>query len=117
MNSLIPPLECRIYLLRKTSFTWDEIHKLDLSDFWGIYKELIFQENMEEYQRQINMASLKALIANAVPRKKGASAFTYKDFYKGEKPTRNQQVNEFEALAKKHGIRLPDKELKKRGGD
>lgn len=116
MNSLIPPFECRIYLLRKTSFTWKEIHKLEYSEFWEIYNELIFQESQENWAREHDVATVLTMIANTIPRKKGARASKLTDFFNVPYPSKEKK-DDIEELAEKHNIRLPSKELKKRGGD
>ena len=104
-----------VYLLRKTSLTREAIGKLTPEQFWGILKEVYFQEVVEEYQRQYGTASLLAAIYNTIPRKRGSKIYQASDFLKTPMPERNPKPQEdIDKLAEERGIKLPAKELKSR---
>ena len=104
-----------IYLLRKTSLTRTEIGKLKPDQFNAIIKEVYYQENIEEYRRQYGVATILAAIYNTIPRKRGSKIFEANDFLSGEMPARNEPPNELEQIASKNDVKLPTKEIKKRG--
>uniref|UniRef100_A0A6M3IPI8 Uncharacterized protein n=1 Tax=viral metagenome TaxID=1070528 RepID=A0A6M3IPI8_9ZZZZ len=102
--------EAIIYLLRKTSLTRTEIGKLKPEQLNAVIKEVLYQEAVEEYQRQYSVASIMAAIYNTIPRK-SRKVFQAKDFLKGDIPTREPKrpnIN-VEVLAKQKGIILPSK--------
>ncbi len=112
-DSVLPPNEYTVYILRKTNLNRREIKKLTLPQFWDLYKEVYFQESVDEWRNQHSVASIMAAIYNTIPRKRGAKASQARDFLPSDMPTRNP-VNPVEALASKQGVKLPNKELKDR---
>ena len=104
--------EAIVYLLRKTSLTRTEIGKLKPDQFNAIIKEVLFQENIDEYRRQYGIATILAAIYNTIPRRRGSKA---SDFLSSGMPSRNKPQNELEQIASKHNIKLPTKEIKNRG--
>ena len=103
--------EIIVYLLRKTSLTRSEIGKLKPDQLNAIIREVSFQEAVENYREQHNIASILAAIYNTIPRKSGHKALTAKDFLTGDMPTREgkRPDTNVEILAKLKGIILPSK--------
>lgn len=102
--------EAIVYLLRKTSLTRSEIGKLTPGQFNGILKEVYYQEAVEEYRNQFNVASMLAAIYNTIPRKQGSKVLKASDFLTGDMPERNPQPKDsLDKMAENIGIKLPSK--------
>jgi len=102
--------EAIVYIARKLGWSRREIGDLTPQQFVDILKELSYQESLEDYRTQHNVASILAAIYNTIPRKKGSKTFKASDFI-GESPQRNAtpKENSIELLAKRRGIKLPSK--------
>ena len=101
-------IEHIVYLLRKTNLTIDEIRNLELSQFYQIVNETYFQESIDKWETQHNLASLLAAIYNTIPRGKAARQFSSKDFYDVERPSKVlKPKTDLDSLAKEIGIKLP----------
>ncbi len=100
--------EAIVYLLRKTSLTRAEIGKLTPSQFAEILKELYYQESVEEYRNQFNVAEVLAAVYNTIPRRQGSKVYKASDFLTGGPPERNPQPeNTLDKMAEEKGIKLP----------
>lgn len=106
--------EAIVYLLRKTSLTREEIGHLSPAQFGELIKEVSYQEAVETYQQQHQLASLLAAIYNTIPRKRGSKVFKAEDFLVSDPPQRNLKADSLDEIANERGIRLPSKELKNR---
>lgn len=106
--------ESIIYLARKLGWTRKEIGQLTQTQFTEVINEIIYQESVEQYNRNYQVASILAAIYNTIPTK-SKKVFKPSDFLKGDEPERNKRQNTLEELATKHNINLPTKELKNRG--
>src|SRR3990167_4440767 len=107
--------EAIVYLLRKTNLTRSEIGKLTLLQLNEIFKEVSYQESLDNYREQHSVASILAAIYNTIPRKRGSKVFKAEDFLKGDMPQRNPKLEDsLETIANQRGIKLPTKELKDR---
>jgi len=84
----------------------EEIRKLKPEQFEEILKELAFQEQIEEYQRNYRTALLRATILNCTPRKDNRR-YKAEDFV-GRMPER-ESVNALN-LARERGLKVPRKE-------
>jgi hypothetical protein len=102
------------YLLRKTSLTRTEIGKLTPEQFSEIVKEVGFQESVEDYRNQYNVALIASAIYNTIPRRKGSKAVKISDLLQGEMPTRGEKIDTFDDLAETRGVKSPNKELRER---
>ena len=100
--------EMVIFLSRKLHWNKQEIGSLTLAQFFAVYNELAYQESLDRWEAQTNLATLLAAIYNTIPRSRGAKAFTSEDFYKARKPGRISQHPETnDSLIGEIGIRLP----------
>ena len=106
--------EAIVYLARKLHWTRDEIGELTLQQFYEVLKELQYQESLETYREQHNIASLLAAIYNTIPRKRGSKTFKASDFLRSDIPERHEPKDSLEEMADKRGVKLPIKELKER---
>lgn len=104
------------YLLRKTGMPLAEIKGLDLQQFQQLLEEVIYQEEVAEYEVIHYLAQILAAIANTVPRR-GGRTFTASDLINVKRPTRpgSEEVKVdtregLEIMAKRFGIKLPSKE-------
>ncbi len=95
-----------VYIVRKLKWTKDEIGKLNLAQAAEIFNELVYQESVENYLRQYNVASILAAIYNTIPRR-GGKILHAEDFMPIERPHRIGESSEVDKLADSEGIRLP----------
>jgi len=58
-----------VYLLRKTSLTLEAIGKMSPYQFSILLREVHYQESVENYYRQLDVATILAAIYNTIPRK------------------------------------------------
>ncbi len=104
------------YLLRKTGMTLTEIRGLTPEQFADLYEEVGFQESVEGYERNHQVANVLAVIANTVQRK-SPKTYRVSDFLTGSPPNRDgvdievQSMEALKALAAKFNIRLPGREI------
>ena len=114
-DSILPPNEYLIYILRKTNLNRKEIRELTLHQFWSLYNEVYYQELVDEWRNQYSIASILAAIYNTIPRKRGSRTLKVSDFLKGEMPQRiTKPQDSIEKMAEDRGIKLPIKELRER---
>ena len=111
---MIPPeqkLEIVVYIARKLGWTREQIGELTLIQFVTLYNELVFQESLDRWEAQQNLAALLAAIYNTIPRSRGAKTFSVKDFYDVPRPTRGGEdkkvMDEVDTMANEAGIILP----------
>ena len=97
-----------IFLSRKLHWTRREIGSLTPAQFITIYNELTYQESLDKWEAQTNLATLLAAIYNTIPRAKGSRPFTTEDFYRAKRPERISQHLEIkDGMIEELGIRLP----------
>ncbi len=113
---MIPPeqkLEMVVYIARKLGWAREDIGKLTLRQFVELFNELIFQESVDKWESQYNLAMLLAAIYNTIPKSRGGKTFSAKDFYDMPKPSKGgedkQVMTEVDQEANKAGIILPSK--------
>jgi len=100
--------EMIIFLSRKLHWTKQEIGSLTLAQFFAVYNELAYQELLDKWEAQTNLATLLAAIYNTIPRGRGSRPFTVEDFCKTRKPERISQYPETkDSMIEEIGIRLP----------
>jgi len=100
--------EVVVYLARKLHWTREEIGKLSPTQADGLVTELLYQESVERYNQNYQVASILAAIYNTIPRKRGSKALKASDFLAGSEPQRNPQPQTtLEEEAEKKGIKLP----------
>lgn len=103
--------EMSVYLARKCGWTLADIGKLTPSQFVNIYNELIYQESVDIWERQHQLAVLLAAIYNTIPKGRGGKVFEAKDFYNVPRPTKQEKdkqiMTEVDKKATELGIVLP----------
>ena len=104
-------LEIGVYIARKTGWTWDYIGELPVAKLVSIYSELIFQESVDKWESNRNLAEVLAAVYNTIPRQKGSKTFSAKDFYDTQQPSRDGvgkvEMDEVDSMADAIGIQLP----------
>lgn len=100
--------EAVIYLLRKTSLTLKEIGGLTPNQFAQILKEIQYQEAVETYERQYEVASILSAIYTTIPQKH-PKRYKPSDFLKTEPPQRigTKKVKGIKNSLKDKGIEFP----------
>jgi len=97
-----------VYIARKTHWQLNEIRSLMPNQLVEIYNEARFQDEVERWERNTNLAALLAAIHNCIPGRR--QTFTVKDFYDYHIPTRDgygrEEMDEIDTLAQKHGITI-----------
>ena len=111
---MIPPdqkLELVVYIARKLGWSLEVIGKLTPIQFITLYNELAYQESLDIWREQYNLAILLAAIYNTIPRGRGARTLEAKDFYNVPRPTRGGEdrkvMGEVDSKATEAGIILP----------
>ena len=109
-------LEMVVFIARKLGWTRETIGKLKPDQFVSLYNELVFQESVDIWERQYNLATLLSAIYNTIPLSRGSKTFEAKDFYDIPRPTRGGEdrkvMSEIDRQAEKIGIKLPQKREK-----
>ena len=104
-------LEMVVYIARKTGWSREDIGKMTPLQFVQIYNELAFQESLDTWRQQHNLATILAAIYNTISRGRGARTLEAKDFYDVPQPTRGGQdrkvMAEVDKQAIEAGITLP----------
>lgn len=104
-------LEMVVYLARKLGWSREDIGRMTLLQFLQTYNELVYQESVDIWREQHNLANLMAAIYNTIPRGRGAKTFEAKDFYDAAPPTRGGEdrklMTEVDQKATEAGIILP----------
>ena len=104
-------LEMVVFIARKLGWNLESIGKLNPSQFVSLYNELVFQESVDIWERQHNLATLLSAIYNTIPRSRGSKTFETKDFYDTPRPARGGEdrkiMSEIDKQAEKIGIKLP----------
>lgn len=111
---MIPPeqkLEMIVYIARKLGWSLDTIGQLTPVKFVNLYNELIFQESLDKWESQQNLALLLAAIYNTIPKTRGGKTFSAKDFYDVPMPTKGGEdkkiMSDVDSKATEAGIILP----------
>ncbi len=101
-------IEVYAYLARKTNYTRTELKTLSPVQLVELYNEVCFQESLEDWRSQYNVASIMAAIYNTIPRRGGRTCQA-KDFFNVEQPTREkiETRDKVDNLAIEAKIKLP----------
>jgi hypothetical protein len=97
-----------VYLMRKTNETRETLGEMGNAQFNALIKEVAKQEAEEAYLMAHHFASLMAVVANTIPRRKGSKSFSASDFLKEresqcDEPRKQTPIE----LAKSKGLRVP----------
>ena len=101
--------EAVMYLSRKTSWTRTEILELTIEQLIEAINELRFQESLDEWDFNMNIAEILAAIYNTIPGR--MKALHGKDFMNIPRPTRDgygrEEMEDGDSKARKMGIKIP----------
>jgi hypothetical protein len=104
-------LEMTVQIAHYTHWTREEIGNLHPLQFIQLYNEIQFQESIDKWEIQYNLANIISAIYNTIPRKKGSLPITVDQIYKVSRPVRSgenqRKKDSLELQAEELGIRLP----------
>ncbi len=80
-------MEHIVYLARKLHWNREDIGKLHPIQAVELYNELVYQESVDEWQKQLCIANILAAIYNTVPTK-SHKVYKATDFLSSDKPSR-----------------------------
>jgi hypothetical protein len=95
-----------VYLMRKTNETRESLGEMGAKEFNDLYIETLRQEADEDYVLAHHFASLMAVVANTIPRKRGTKGYSAGDFLKEREHPDEVEASPIE-LAKQKGLRVP----------
>jgi hypothetical protein len=104
-------LEMVITIASKTGWSREDIGLLSPLQFLKVYNEVQFQNSIDKWEVQYNLANVISAIYNTIPRSKGSQPVTAEQIYPTLRPVRDGEIQRkketLESQAEDIGIKLP----------